>query len=141
MYLSAPRPPPGQAATIGAVADPAPPALTVTIDAADPEALAPFWAAALGYVVAGSEGAYVALVPASGPGPNVLLQRVAEPKAGKNRVHLDLKVPDIEESASVLEQLGARRLSQAMSELGSTWIVMADPEGNEFCVCDGEGGC
>ena len=124
------------------MADPAPPGLTVTIDARDPVALGPFWAAALGYEVAGSEGAYVALVPQEGTGPVVLLQRVPEPKTGKNRVHLDLKVPDVEATATRLEELGARRLSDgALSELGSTWVVMADPEGNEFCVCNGQGGC
>jgi predicted enzyme related to lactoylglutathione lyase len=125
----------------GGVTDPPAPVLTVTMDAADPEALAPFWAAALGYRVAGAEGDYVALVPLAGGGPNVLLQQVPEPKSGKNRVHLDLKVPDIEAEAARLESLGARRTAGPVSELGSRWIVMADPEGNEFCVCDGQGGC
>jgi predicted enzyme related to lactoylglutathione lyase len=123
------------------VAEPRSPELTVTIDARDPRSLAPFWAAALAYDVAGAEGSYVALVPRGRPGPNLLLQRVPEEKAGKNRVHLDLKVPDIEDTAARLEQLGAHRTSGVMSELGATWIVMADPEGNEFCVCDGGGGC
>jgi predicted enzyme related to lactoylglutathione lyase len=117
------------------------PELTVTIDAADPAALAPFWAAALGYRVAGADGAYVALVPDGASGPNVLLQSVPEPKTGKNRVHLDLKVPDVAATVARLESLGARRTSGVMEELGSCWVVMADPEGNEFCVCDGQGGC
>jgi len=118
-----------------------PPELTVTIDAADPEALAVFWAAALGYDRAGAADSYVALVPPGRPGPNVLLQRVPEPKTVKNRVHLDLKVPDIAATVARLQALGARRTSEVIEELGSCWIVMADPEGNEFCVCDGQGGC
>ena len=64
------------------------PELTLVIDARDPAVLAPFWAAALGYVVTGGEGNYVALVPDGRPGPNLLIQRVAEEKSVKNRVHL-----------------------------------------------------
>lgn len=133
--------PAGAADSIRAVTDAPVPELTVTIDARDPEALAPFWAAALAYEIAGSEGNYVALAPSGRAGPVVLLQRVPEEKSGKNRVHLDLKVPDIEAAASRLVGLGARRTSGVERELGSTWIVMADPEGNEFCVCDGGSGC
>jgi predicted enzyme related to lactoylglutathione lyase len=118
------------------------PELTLVIDARDPAALAPFWAAALGYLVAGAEGNYVALVPDGRPGPNVLIQRVDEHKTVKNRVHLDLKDPDLQGLVARLQGLGARRLEEApRSELGATWVVMADPEGNEFCVCDGAGGC
>jgi predicted enzyme related to lactoylglutathione lyase len=118
------------------------PRITVVIDARNPGALAPFWAAALGYVVEEALGSYVALVPGGRPGPNLLLQRVPEAKASKNRVHLDLKVPDVEGLVERLESLGARRAGAgAVSELGATWIVMTDPEGNEFCVCDGAGGC
>ena len=123
------------------MSDPGAPEISVAIDSVDPEALAPFWAAALDSEVAGTEGAYTALVPRGRPGPNVLLQRVPEAKAGKNRLHIDIKVADFEATAARLEQLGARRMTGAVSELGSTWIVMADPEGNEFCVCDGQGGC
>lgn len=123
------------------MADTAGPVLTITMDANDPDALAPFWAAALRYRVAGAEGDYVALVPLEAPGPNVLIQRVPEPKTVKNRTHLDLKVADIEAEADRLEALGARRTAGPIAELGSRWIVMADPEGNEFCVCDGQGGC
>ena len=50
-------------------------------------------------------------------------------------------VADIEAEAQRLATLGARRLVDAQTELGSTWIVMADPEGNEFCVCDQRGDC
>ena len=109
----------------------------LVLDCADPERLAEFWAEALGYANVGSAGAYVALYPREGTGPKLLLQRVAEPKATKNRMHLDIEVPDIEAEADRLSGLGAQRVSDdTCSEHGSTWILMADPEGNEFCICD-----
>lgn len=113
------------------------PRLSLVLDCHDPEALAPFWADALGYVTLGGVENYVMLVPDGRPGPTLLLQRVAEDKAGKNRMHLDIEVPDIDAVAQRLELHGARRLStRPQAEHGSRWIVMADPEGNEFCVCD-----
>ena len=67
-----------------------------------------------------------------------LLQKVAEEKSVKNRMHLDIEVPDIEAEASRLVTLGAHRVRDApRHEHGTTWLLMADPEGNEFCVCDG----
>ncbi|MEZ5270759.1 MAG: VOC family protein [Ilumatobacteraceae bacterium] len=65
--------------------------------------------------------------------PSLLLQTVAEPKAAKNRLHLDLHVPDVEAEAARLEGLGAVRVGRS-DEFGISWIVMNDPEGNEFCV-------
>jgi predicted enzyme related to lactoylglutathione lyase len=116
--------------------------LGLVLDARDPEALAPFWAAALRYVVLGGAGSYVMLAPDGRPGPNLLLQRVSESKAGKNRMHMDVHTPDVESEVERLVALGARRLEDSpRSEHGSTWIQMADPEGNEFCVCDGGGDC
>jgi predicted enzyme related to lactoylglutathione lyase len=109
------------------------------LDCADPEALTTFWAAALGWQHVGSAGPYAML--AAPDGQKLLLQQVAEPKVGKNRMHLDLHVPDIDAEAARLEGLGARRLATKQTELESTWIVMADPEGNEFCVCDQTGEC
>ena len=109
----------------------------LVLDCADPEWLAGFWAPALGYVNLGTAGAYVALFPNGRPGPKLLLQRVTEPKTVKNRMHFDIEVPDIETEATRLVDLGATRVSESpCSEHGSTWILMADPEGNEFCVCD-----
>jgi predicted enzyme related to lactoylglutathione lyase len=113
------------------------PAIGLVLDCTDPERLAEFWAAALGYVSIGTVGSYVALFPDGRPGPKLLLQRVAEPKIAKNRMHLDVEVPDIEHEAARLVDLGARRVQDdTLSEHGSTWILMEDPEGNEFCVCD-----
>ena len=109
----------------------------LVLDCVDPERLAEFWAAALGYANVGSAGVYVALYPREGNGPKLLLQRVTEPKATKNRMHLDLEVPDIDVEADRLSGIGAQRVSDdTHSEHGSTWILMADPEGNEFCICD-----
>jgi predicted enzyme related to lactoylglutathione lyase len=112
--------------------------LGLVVDCLDPDRLGAFWAEALGYVQAGSAGSYALLLPAAGDGPKLLLQRVPEAKAGKNRVHFDIDAADIEAEAARLGGLGAHRVSDApMSEHGTSWIVLADPEGNEFCVCDG----
>lgn len=113
------------------------PGLGLVLDCADPERLATFWAAALDYVSLGTVGTYVALFPDGRPGPKLLLQQVAEAKAGKNRMHIDLEVADIHAEADRLVALGATRLAEApCREHGSTWLLMLDPEGNEFCVCD-----
>ena len=85
----------------------------------------------------GGAGSYVLLVDADGKQPKVLLQRVNESKSGKNRMHFDIETPTVDEEATRLEELGARRIvDDAIEEHGSRWIVMADPEGNEFCVCN-----
>lgn len=117
--------------------DIAPRRFGLVLDCADPDGLAQFWADALDYVNVGSAGAYVALYPREGHGPKLLLQRVDEPKHSKNRMHLDIEVPDIRAEAARLTALGARPVSEKpCSEHGSTWILMTDPEGNEFCICD-----
>ena len=109
----------------------------LVLDCCDPAALARFWAGALHYVNVGAVENYVLLVPDGRPGPNLLLQQVPEDKTVKNRMHLDIHVADIAGEATRLEQLGARRLEgEIRSEHGSSWVMMADPEGNEFCVCD-----
>ena len=111
--------------------------LGLVLDCADPEALARFWSAAIGYKTVGGAGNYVMLVDAAGHQPKLLLQRVAEPKAGKNRVHFDIETPNVDDEVSRLEALGAQRLAPgAIEEHGTRWVIMADPEGNEFCVCN-----
>ena len=62
--------------------------------------------------------------------------RVPEPKTTKARIHFDVRVADIETEAKRLEQLGARRIDIGQGP-DPGWIAMADPEGNEFCVCPG----
>ena len=112
--------------------------LGLVLDCADPDELAKFWAPALGYTVAGGAGAYVLLLPPDPTRPKLLLQRVPESKSAKNRMHLDIEVADVEAEVVRLEALGGRRVhAGAMSEFGTTWQVMTDPEGNELCVCDG----
>ena len=114
------------AATIGLV-----------LDCADPDRLAPFWSAALGYTILGGAGSYVMLVDPSGQQPKLLLQRVPEAKTGKNRMHLDIETPTVDDEVRRLVALGATRVEDdARAEHGSRWVVMADREGNEFCVCD-----
>ncbi len=111
--------------------------LGLVLDCADPEALGEFWSAALGYTVLGGAGNYVMLVDPEGAQPKLVLQRVTETKPGKNRMHFDIEVPDIETEVARLVELGATRVSEGpCREHGSTWILMSDPEGNEFCVCD-----
>jgi predicted enzyme related to lactoylglutathione lyase len=106
----------------------------ITLDCCDLDQVATFWAAALGSAMTPTvAGRYIAL---EGPGQLVLtLQRVAEPKAVKNRMHLDLLVPDVDSELARLESLGAIRLSRSPhDEFGQRWYVLADPEGNEFCL-------
>src|SRR5436309_362673 len=108
----------------------------LVLDCRDPEPLARFWTEALGYANVGAAGTYVLLVDADGNGPRLLLQQVAEAKPGKNRMHLDIHTPDVDGEVRRLEGIGASRLvDEPMSEFGTQWVVMADPEGNEFCVC------
>ena len=110
----------------------------LVLDCSDPDALAKFWAPALGYEIVGGAGAYVMLLPKEPGGPQLLLQRVPEAKSAKNRMHLDIHVVDIDAEATRLEDLGATRVSSsAFEEHGTRWHLMADPEGNELCVCDG----
>ena len=110
----------------------------LVLDCRDPQGLAAFWSEALGYVNLGEAGSYVLLMDVGGHGPKLLLQAVPEAKTVKNRMHLDIDAVDIEAEAARLEALGARRVAaEPVYEHDTNWILMADPEGNEFCVCDG----
>jgi predicted enzyme related to lactoylglutathione lyase len=110
--------------------------LVFVLDCKDPVSLAAFWSAAIGYRVSGSSEPYVVLVADDGDGPELVLQRVGEPKTTKNRMHLDIRTDQLDSVAQRLEALGARRLqTDVTEEAGFRWVVMADPEGNEFCVC------
>ena len=111
--------------------------LGLVLDCADPDKLGEFWSAAIGYTLLGGAGNYVLLVDTDGKQPKLLLQRVDEPKAGKNRMHFDIETPTVDAEVARLEALGARRMvDDAIEEHGNRWVVMADPEGNEFCVCN-----
>jgi len=111
----------------------------IVIDGSDADRLARFWAAALGYRPHGAFGQYRSLVDPGGSGPKVIIQQVPEVKAGKNRVHLDLHANDVAAEVSRLVGHGARALdAEAIDEAGTSWVRMADPDGNEFCVCAAE---
>ena len=112
------------------------PNIDLVIDCSDPERLAAFWAEALSYRKIGFREPYFLLRHEDASYPPLLLQRVPEPKDVKNRMHLDIRTEDVDGLASRLEGLGATRLSEHV-EHGDRWITMADPEGNEFCVCPG----
>ena len=109
----------------------------ITIDCADPLELARFWAAVFGTnveEVSGDPPQYVDLRSVEGV-PILRFQRVPEPKTTKNRLHLDVSVRDIDVVCSRVEALGATRVSDTvLTEWGYEWRVMADPEGNEFCL-------
>ncbi|RZQ64856.1 VOC family protein [Amycolatopsis suaedae] len=106
----------------------------VTVDCADPVALAGFWTKALGVeVVQNFEDAYLVLAPQEGTGVSVALQQVPEERAGKNRLHLDFGTGDRAAEVARLVGLGATELREH-SVPGLDWTVLADPEGNEFCV-------
>ncbi|OLB78149.1 MAG: glyoxalase [Actinobacteria bacterium 13_2_20CM_2_71_6] len=109
----------------------------IIIDCADPERLAAFWCAVLGYRVFDRDETGVAIRGAT-VSPDVLFIRVPEAKAGKkkagkNRIHFDVCATD-REQAEELERLlglGARRSGIVGS---GSWVVLEDPEGNEFCL-------
>jgi hypothetical protein len=129
--------------------------IQVTFDCAAPGRLAAFWASTLRYVVQpppegfGSWPEFLtsigvpesewdsrsAVVDPEGKGPRLFFQRVPEEKAAKNRVHLDVNVGKDRVDAEVerLLTLGAERVREH-GEMGERWVVMRDPEGNEFCV-------
>jgi predicted enzyme related to lactoylglutathione lyase len=110
--------------------------LVLVIDCADLDRAAGFWCAVLGLRPDGpARGTYLHLRPIDGGGVPVLLQRVAERKKGKNRLHLDLRVPDLEAEVARVVAAGATLLTEEpVVEAGSGWHVLADPDGNEFCV-------
>ena len=110
----------------------------MSFDSNDPDATARFWEEALGWRRTYSEPDEVVLEPPAGSPedgivPDILFLRVPEGKTVKNRLHLDLRPKDQAAEVARLEGLGARRVSIGQGE-DVTWVVMADPEGNEFCV-------
>jgi hypothetical protein len=107
----------------------------VVIDCGEPCALATFWSEALGYELAECDEDVASIEDPSGTGPSMLFQRVPETKSAKNRVHLDLNVGsgDLETAVAQLISLGARRVEVGQAS-DPWWVVLADPEGNEFCV-------
>ena len=110
----------------------------LVLDCSNPAKLADFWRAALDYRDYYTDASVSVLVPKEGIASPLVLQGVPEPKAGKNRMHLDIVVDDIEPEIERLIALGAHRLDTGVQSLGETlWVRMSDPEHNEFCVCTG----
>lgn len=104
----------------------------VVVDCADPAGLAGFWAQVLGGEPVGRDAAWWYVVP---PGWTQLsFQRVPEPKAVKNRLHLDVRVDDLARATDQAEALGARRVGTVQTSVGGTFQVLLDPEGNEWCL-------
>jgi catechol 2,3-dioxygenase-like lactoylglutathione lyase family enzyme len=112
----------------------------VCIDCADADLVANFWQEALGWrrthtsvdgdpeiVLEPPEGS-----PEDGVSPDLLFLTVPDPTPGKNRLHLDLRPVDQDAEVARLESLGAKRVDVGQGE--ASWVVMGDPEGNEFCV-------
>jgi predicted enzyme related to lactoylglutathione lyase len=107
------------------------------IDAADPAALARFWGGLLAVPVFTElgDGQYLLLSPTE-YGLVLGFQRVTDAKQGKNRMHLDLAVDDLDQATAEVERLGGRWLEPGNTRELETfrWRCMADPEGNEFCI-------
>lgn len=104
----------------------------VTIDCKSPQRLAEFWSQALEMEVLGDYGEFVFL-GREGSTVNLGLQQVPEPRGGKNRVHIDLRGEPREAAAERLTKLGAA-VKEEHRQPGLVWIVLTDPEGNEFCI-------
>jgi len=123
-------------------ASPDPPAanpriIEIVVDCEDPPRLAQFWSSLLGIGVKGEvhEGPiwFAGLLPICEGGPIIGFQWVPERKTSKNRMHLDMRVAELDEPTRKVIDLGGRQLAEH-EELGRRWRVMADPEGNEFCL-------
>ena len=118
----------------------------IQVDCRDPERLARFWARLLDVEVDERTGSspvgprFVVLQPQAGTGIAVSFQWVPEPKRSKNRLHLDLvAVQGLEHVSRLVEELGGSRSQEGdFDEHGWKWRVMADPEGNEFCLVPGD---
>jgi hypothetical protein len=103
----------------------------LTIDAADAGAIARWWSEALGWQIVEDDDDEVALVAPDGF--ELLFINVPEAKSVKNRLHLDLRPDDQAAEVARFEALGARRVDVGQTA-EHTWVVLADPEGNEFCI-------
>jgi predicted enzyme related to lactoylglutathione lyase len=107
----------------------------IVIDSVDPAKIAPFWCALLGVQERGwfTED-YLLLSDGDGIAPKIAFQRVPEAKSVKNRLHVDIGVKDIDAALAQVLELGGSVVSEERELNGARWRVMADPEGNEFCL-------
>jgi hypothetical protein len=114
---------------------PAPSRLSgITVDCVDPKVLAAFWSALLDRQVTVPLPGWLRLGTRGGTDPVINFQPVPEPKQGKARIHLDLVVEDIEVGAAAVIRLGGRSMDERHDYAEGVVMVMADPEGNEFCL-------
>lgn len=104
----------------------------VVVDAADPVLLGRWWADALGWVVVNDDPDEFEIRPTADRLPGLLFGTAGPAKRGKNRLHLDLRPDDQEAEVARLLGLGARHADVGQGQ--QSWVVLADPEGNEFCV-------
>jgi len=114
----------------------------LVLDAADPSRLARFWAAALGWEAVADEDGVANVWPLGFRYPDpaalpLVILPVPEAKSGKNRVHLDLATESVaHQKAEVERLLGLGAVHADIGQGDVPWVVLADPEGNEFCVLD-----
>ncbi len=116
------------------------PGMVVVLDVNDIGRSAAFWSAVLGFPVQREITQFMVLRPddPADTQPHLILQQVPERKVVKNRSHLDLHVPDVEAARDRYLALGASLLQETKNCIGDyCWYLMADPEGNEFCVAPG----
>lgn len=113
----------------------------VTVDAHNPKALAEFWAEVLGWKIGEEVNEIEVWIerelgdPKNTGFPDILFLKVPDSKVVKNRLHLDLRPDDQDAEVARLEKLGAKKIDIGQStDPDTTWVVMADIEGNEFCV-------
>jgi catechol 2,3-dioxygenase-like lactoylglutathione lyase family enzyme len=106
----------------------------LAVDCRDAPRLAEFWCEVLGWKVGEAEPGLVEIV-GDEPGPTILFAEVPEPKTVKNRLHVDVSPRDRDQAAEVerILALGARRVDVGQGD-DVSWVVLADPEDNEFCV-------
>jgi predicted enzyme related to lactoylglutathione lyase len=113
------------------------PLVSFGIDSADPPVAARWWAEALDWDIVATAPDEAEIAPRDGRVPALVFLAVAEPKVGKNRVHLDLASTDAGDHQQTVERLlatGARPADIGQQDV--PWVVLADPEGNEFCVLE-----
>jgi predicted enzyme related to lactoylglutathione lyase len=107
----------------------------IGIDALDPHLVAEFWAAVLGWRIVEEDAGVVSIAPADSAWPTIDVAKVPERKGVKNRLHLDLRADGTtaEQEVERLMAMGARRVDVGQPA-DASWTVLADPEGNEFCI-------
>lgn len=107
----------------------------IAIDAIEPRPVAEFWAAVLGWQIAGEDADGISIAPTDTAWPTIDVCKVPEHKGIKNRLHLDLRADGTtaEEEVKRLLAMGARPVDVGQGS-DASWTVLADPEGNEFCV-------